>query len=66
MVAWIRRQQGGGIMMEAMEAECVACGEFIDYCQGHGELGDPVGFATLLAHDDGEHSACVWGVDCDE
>ena len=36
-------------------AECVACGEFIDYCQGHGEIGDPVGFAMLLAHDDGEH-----------
>ena len=24
--------------LEAMEAECPACGEFIDYCQGHGEL----------------------------
>ena len=51
---------------EVYESMCPACGEFIDYCQGHGEIGDPDGFATLLAHDDGEHSACAWGVDCDE
>lgn len=39
-------------------ARCVACGERIDYCQGHGELGDRWGFAVLEAHDAGDHSTC--------
>lgn len=39
-------------------AHCPACGEPIDYCQGHGEIGDPVGAAILAAHDDGDHSRC--------
>ncbi len=26
---------------------CAYCQEPIDYCQGHGEIGDPVGFAFL-------------------
>ena len=37
---------------------CPACGDPIDYCQGHGEIGDPAGFAILMAHDDGDHSGC--------
>lgn len=37
---------------------CPACGSPIDYCQGHGEMGDPVGAAVLAAHDDGDHSDC--------
>jgi|GEM_PF-2563844 len=37
---------------------CPACGDPIDYCQGHGEIGDPAGFARLEAHDDGDHSDC--------
>lgn len=37
---------------------CPACGELIDYCQGHGEIGDPDGAAILAAHDDGDHSRC--------
>lgn len=37
---------------------CPACGNAIDYCQGHGPIGDPVGDAILLAHDDGDHSDC--------
>lgn len=37
---------------------CPACGEPIDYCQGHGPSGDPIGFAILEAHDAGEHSQC--------
>jgi len=39
-------------------SRCPACGEPIDYCQGHGETGDPAGFATLAAHDDEDHSDC--------
>lgn len=37
---------------------CPACGDVIDYCQGHGESGDPAGFAILAAHDDDDHSEC--------
>ncbi len=37
---------------------CPACGSPIDYCQGHGEIGDPVGAAVLAAHDDGGHAGC--------
>jgi hypothetical protein len=37
---------------------CPACGDPIDYCQGHGEIGDPAGFAILAAHDDDDHSGC--------
>ena len=40
------------------DPRCPACGEFIDYCQGHGEIGDPWGFATLTAHDAGDHESC--------
>jgi hypothetical protein len=39
-------------------ARCPACGDPIDYCQGHGEIGDPVGFAILAKHDDDDHSEC--------
>ncbi|QAY17426.1 hypothetical protein SEA_IDYN_78 [Gordonia phage IDyn] len=37
---------------------CVVCGEVIDYCQGHGAIGDPAGNAVLNAHDDGDHTRC--------
>ena len=37
---------------------CPACGEFIDYCHGHGVIGDPDGAAILEAHDDGNHEGC--------
>ena len=40
------------------EERCPACGDFIDYCQGHGELGDPVGLSILMAHDDESHENC--------
>lgn len=46
-------------------ARCPACGNPIDYCQGHGEIGDPAGFAILAAHDDGDHSHCST-VGCEE
>ena len=38
--------------------DCPACGDPIDYCRGHGEIGDPKGFAILEDHDAGEHSGC--------
>jgi len=37
---------------------CPACGEFPDYCQGHGEIGDPAGRAILDKHDQGDHADC--------
>lgn len=43
----------------ANEPRCPACFEAIDYCQGHGEMGDPAGFALLQAHDAGDHRACL-------
>ncbi len=39
-------------------ASCPACGQPIDYCQGHGEIGDPDGALILSAHDDGNHAWC--------
>jgi len=40
------------------DARCIACGEFADYCQGHGAIGDPYGWAILAAHDDDDHTRC--------
>jgi hypothetical protein len=39
-------------------ARCPACGDPIDYCTGHGPIGDPVGADILARHDAGEHDAC--------
>jgi hypothetical protein len=39
--------------------QCPVCGDAMDYCQGHGETGDPIGFAILTAHDRGDHSTCI-------
>lgn len=38
---------------------CPACGDPIDYCTGHGQIGDPVGWAILEAHDADDHSRCI-------
>lgn len=38
--------------------KCPACGAPIDYCQGHGEIGDPHGFSVMRAHDNGDHRTC--------
>ena len=43
---------------------CPACGQPIDYCQGHGLIGDPVGVVTLEMHDRGIHSRCHENSDC--
>lgn len=40
------------------EGMCPACGSPADYCQGHGEIGDPAGFAILEAHDADDHDGC--------
>lgn len=45
-------------------SNCPACGEPIDYCQGHGELGDPAGAAVLAHHDNGEHLTCHADSEC--
>lgn len=37
---------------------CPVCGEFVDYCSGHGELGDPWGARVLRQHDNGDHRQC--------
>ena len=44
-------------------SRCPACGEWIDYCQGHGNIGDPEGAKVLEMHDEGDHSLCV--IDCE-
>ena len=44
---------------------CVACGNIIDYCQGHGEIGDPDGYRILEQHDNDNHDDCH-PVGCEE
>lgn len=44
---------------DANGERCPACGEYIDYCQGHGPIGDPDGYAAIQAHERGDHSVCV-------
>jgi len=41
-----------------MYALCPVDGEPIDYCLGHGEIGDPDGYAILNCHDEGDHLLC--------
>lgn len=38
--------------------QCPVCAQPIDYCQGHGEIGDPAGFLGATAHDRDDHSRC--------
>jgi len=40
------------------EPRCPACGDLIDYCRGHGEMGDPDGYDILNSHDEGDHLLC--------
>ena len=39
-------------------AICPACGEPIDYCQGHGGFGDSKEAKIIEACIEGEHSQC--------
>lgn len=48
----------------AYEPTCPACGDVIEYCPGHGEMGDPLGYAILQDHDAGRHDGCDIGSDC--
>lgn len=43
---------------------CPACGEYVDSCIGHGELGDPIGYRLLQRHDKGLHDECSQYADC--
>lgn len=43
------------------EALCPACGDWMDFCSGHGEIGDPVGWTILQQHEAGEHDDCFGG-----
>ena len=43
---------------DILDARCPACGDWIDYCQGHGEIGDPFGADILKLHDLGQHQDC--------
>lgn len=47
------------------EPRCPACGDPIDYCLGHGEIGDPYGWSLLQLHDQGNHAHCS-PMGCDE
>lgn len=50
-------------------ARCPACGDVIDYCQGHGEIGDSYMAEILRMHDNGLHTEClrsVCGVTADQ
>lgn len=54
------------------EPLCPACGDWMSFCSGHGEIGDPVGYAILQEHNRGEHIRCFgWDMEkskkyCDE
>lgn len=50
----------------APEDCCPACGDAPDYCQGHGEIGDPLGYAILQQHEEGNHKACHPDADCED
>lgn len=43
---------------------CPACGDFVEYCLGHGVIGDPDGAAIIMFHEDGRHMYCARGSDC--
>lgn len=58
MMRWTGYDPDTDIPGDEDVARCPACGDPIDYCQGHGEIGDPAGFAILEAHDAGDHTGC--------
>lgn len=38
---------------------CPACGDYIDYCQGHGPIGDPEGARIIEQHYEADqHQDC--------
>lgn len=59
---WARGNNSGVLITDP---GCPACGDPADFCQGHGEIGDPEGRRILDAHDNDDHSGCRPG-GCDE
>jgi len=47
-------------MVEAT-AVCPYCEDPIDYCMGHGEIGDPAGYEALRLHYEGTIGAVPLG-----
>jgi hypothetical protein len=45
-------------------AYCPCCGDLIDYCPGHGEIGDPIGAQILADHDNDVHLLCHANSEC--
>ena len=44
---------------------CPVCGEYIDYCGGHGIIGDPFGAAIIEDHyENDKHDNCHENADC--
>lgn len=39
------------VVVEAYDDRCIVCAETADYCQGHGEIGDPEGYAAIQDND---------------
>ena len=54
------------ISTEELFGICPACGEYIDYCQGHGDIGDPYGREILDLHDNDIHDRCHENADCQQ
>lgn len=50
--------------MDEIVSICPACGDPIDYCQGHGNIGDPWGHGVLARHDADNHASCHERSDC--
>ena len=52
--------------MDEIENICPACGDSMDYCQGHGVIGDPVGSHVLYCHYElDKHDKCHQLSDCE-
>lgn len=54
------------MMEEEYVSHCPVCGDVIDYCRGHGEIGDPAGFAIMQRHDADDHRDCHPNASCVE
>lgn len=51
-------EEGEDVVDQPDFCACPACGELIEFCQGHGEIGDYQGFLISQQHDNGDHSNC--------
>ena len=59
-------QVEGDAMAEffADEVHCPACGSYMSYCPGHGEIGDPDGHTIIEDHDNDDHLNCHPMAEC--